>query len=84
MKRLMPILDRGGAVVASIFIENDYSLVEPSDCYGQQGCYRMVNYTLEQLAGMDSSLGLKSEDRDLCLTMDCVHHIFLFEKDRRA
>lgn len=84
MIRLMPIIERGGAIVSSFFIEKEYKLKGESNCYGYQGCYSFVQYTQRQIDGLCHRLGLVGEEKETCLTMGCLHRILLFGKAKSA
>lgn len=82
--RLIPVMEHGGAVVSSFFIGDTYSLNGNPDCYGYQGCYHNVWYTMEQIGGLCRRLGLTVRERETCFTSGFLHRILLFEKGSRV
>lgn len=82
IQTLMPILDRGGEVISSFFIEKEYSLKAPGNCYGHQDCFALVSYTQAQIDSLCQEFNLTGAEKSTCNTMGCLHRILVFWKSR--
>jgi hypothetical protein len=79
MKRLLPILMRGGVVVSSFFMEGKYE-IKNGTCYGHDDCWGWVSYTRDQIDGMSRRMGLRTNEGEPFVTMGCTHRILCFRK----
>ena len=79
MKRLLPILMRGGVVVSSFFIEEKYE-IKNGTCYGHDDCWGWVSYTQAQINDLCRKMGLVSKEGESFVTMGCTHRILRFQK----
>lgn len=79
VKRMLPILNREGVVVASMFIEASYEF-RNGLLYGHSDCYGWVSYTQEQLDGLCGRMGLKAVQKETCFTENCLHRLIHFSR----
>jgi len=49
MYKFIPIIERGGIVSFSVFLEDEYRHENHSNVYGVENCYSRVFYTREQM-----------------------------------
>jgi SAM-dependent methyltransferase len=76
LKKLHPIVARGGKVVFSIFLADAYE-IEKIGIYGLKDCYNRVWFNMDQLQRLADKLGLALAERESFLAQDVnVHRIF--------
>lgn len=78
LRRLRPIAGRGGVIVASVFIGEQYALGDPG-AYGFEDCYSRVQYTDMQLSDLLEELGLVGVEGESFAAGSDVHRIFRIE-----
>jgi len=75
--KFLPIVDKGGAVVFSIFIGDEYVFPNKGGVYGIDNCYGVVTYTMEQLAKYCYDREVEIEMMDCFLAQKThLHKIF--------
>lgn len=78
--RFLYVLDRGGCVVFSVFIENEYK-EGIKNTYGLRNCFDGVWYTEEQIFSYGNIRSVKIIESDFFVTPSGMHHrIFRMEK----
>ena len=77
LKKLEPVIKRGGIIVFSIFLSDKYNLEGPN-AYGFMGCYERAWFTMEQLNGLTRENGWHMEEKEQFLAQGVnLHHIFV-------
>lgn len=74
MDKLLPIIQRGGSIVFSAFIRDEYS-VGKGGGYGFADCYSAVYFTKEQFKEMEKRLGIRIAEIDTFITPTGYKHI---------
>jgi hypothetical protein len=82
MNRLLPVLERGGILVASFFIEEKYE-AKYGTRYGHDDCLGWVSYRQDQIDDLCWRMGLKSEPGGVFIAegMGNIHRMLRFLKD---
>jgi SAM-dependent methyltransferase len=77
LKKLQPVISRGGKVVFSIFLAEAYRL-EDEGIYGFARCYNRVWHTREQIQGLCDENGWAAAEKESFLARDLnLHQIFV-------
>ena len=80
LAKLEPVLDRGGKIVFSIFLADEYAL-EGKGAYGFDDCYGRVWFTDEQVRQFAADLGAVAKDEETFVAQEVnVHRIFALTK----
>jgi hypothetical protein len=76
LRKLQPVVARGGKIVFSIFTADAYRL-EDKGAYGFENCYGRVWFTEKQLRGLCDEQGWVATEKDTFVAQDVnVHRIF--------
>jgi SAM-dependent methyltransferase len=76
LKKLQPVVTRGGKIVFSIFIADQYQL-EGKGAYGIENCYERAWFTAEQLQQLCDQNGWAAAEKESFVAQDVnVHRIF--------
>jgi SAM-dependent methyltransferase len=76
LRKLQPVVARGGRIVFSIFTADAYRL-EDKGAYGFENCYGRVWFTEKQLRGLCDEHGWVATEKDTFVAQDVnVHRIF--------
>jgi len=81
MDRILPVLERGGVLVASFFIEEKYE-AKYGTRYGHEDCLGWVSYRQDQIDDLCWMMGLKSEPEGVFVAdgMGNIHRMIRFLK----
>jgi len=80
--RVRPVLDHGGILVASIFIDEAYRCLHRG-VYGHEDCYGFVSYMQEQLDHLCERAKLSAHETDTFVSADDnLHHVIHFRNVR--
>ncbi len=73
LEKMSPVVERGGTVVFSIFIADEYD-VEDGGAYGFDDCYTRVWYTRKQLNDVFTANGWVGEERESFVAQEINRH----------